>query len=195
MPASEHGRIEDMSDTPTLAPSLLLSMPQLDDPNFTRSVVLLCQHDNDGAFGLVLNRPVTTTARIVPQGDPDLATEQEVEVWIGGPVEPERSWILLSDPGIDEGAIRVCDGVYLSTSARVLEGVLATPDQARARLIAGYAGWGPGQLDEEVAASAWLTGDVDLDIIFRTPAEQMWERAIRRLGAEPGGLQLGSGVH
>jgi putative transcriptional regulator len=142
-----------MSDQPTLAPSLLLSMPQLDDPNFTRSVVLAQQHDADGAFGLVLNRPITTTARIVPQADPELATEQEVDVWIGGPVEPERSWILLSDSTLDEKAIRVCDGIYLSTSARVLEGVLQTPDQSRARLIAGYAGWGPGQLDEEVVAS------------------------------------------
>jgi putative transcriptional regulator len=187
--------IGGMSDDATLAPSLLLSMPQLDDPNFARSVVLLCQHDTDGAFGLVLNRPVTTTAKIVPQSEPDAATEQEIEVWIGGPVEPERSWILLSDPGLDENAVRVCEGVYLSTSARVLQHVIVDPDHSRARLIAGYAGWGPGQLDEEVAASAWLTGDIDLDIVFRTPPEEMWERAIRRLGAEPGSLQLGSGVH
>ena len=96
---------------PTLAPTLLLSMPQLDDPNFARSVVLLCQHDTEGAFGLVLNRPVTTTARIVPQDDPDAATEQEVEVWIGGPVEPERSWILISYPALDDNAVRDCDGV------------------------------------------------------------------------------------
>jgi putative transcriptional regulator len=178
----------------TLAPSLLLSMPQLDDPNFARAVVLLCQHDSDGAFGLVLNRPVTTTAKIVSQEDPEVSTEQEIEVWIGGPVEPERSWILLADPSLDEDAVRVCDGVYLSTSARVLQHVL-TERGTRVRLIAGYAGWGPGQLDEEVAASAWLTGDVDLDIVFATPADVMWERAIRRLGAEPGSLQLGTGVH
>jgi putative transcriptional regulator len=183
-----------MTDS-TLAPTLLLSMPQLDDPNFARSVVLLCQHDTDGAFGLVLNRPVTTTARIVPQDDPDAATEQEVEVWIGGPVEPERSWILINDPTLDDNAVRVCDGVYLSTSARVLQTVIARPDQSRARLIAGYAGWGPGQLDEEVAASAWLTTDIDLKVVFETPADQMWESAIRRLGTEPGSLQLGSGVH
>ncbi len=184
-----------MHESPTLAPSLLLSMPQLDDPNFARSVVLLCQHDTDGAFGLVINRPVTTIARIVPQDDPDAATEQEVEVWIGGPVEPERSWILISDPALDENAVRVCEGVYLSTSARVLQDAIATPDMARARLIAGYAGWGPGQLDEEVAASAWLTSDVALDLVFQTPADDMWEQAIRRLGANPGSLQLGSGVH
>ena len=64
---------------------------------------------------------MTTTARIVPQDDPDAATEQEVEVWIGGPVEPERSWILIHDASLDERAVRVCDGVYLSTSARVLQ--------------------------------------------------------------------------
>jgi putative transcriptional regulator len=179
----------------TLAPTLLLSMPQLDDPNFARSVVLLCQHDTEGAFGLVLNRPVTTTARIVPQDDPDAATEQEVEVWIGGPVEPERSWILISDPALDDNAVRVCDGVYLSTSARVLQAVIGEPKASRARLIAGYAGWGPGQLDEEVAASAWLTTDIDLKVVFDTPADQMWESAIRGLGTEPGNLQLGSGVH
>lgn len=184
-----------MTELATLAPSLLLSMPQLDDPNFARSVVLLCQHDTDGAFGLVLNRPVTTTARIVPQDDPDAATEQEVEVWIGGPVEPERSWILINDPTLDERAVRVCEGVYLSTSARVLQEVISSPDQSRARLIAGYAGWGPGQLDEEVAASAWLTADIALEVVFKTPADKMWEQAIRLLGAEPGSLQLGSGVH
>ena len=88
--------------TEAFRPTLLLSMPQLDDPNFSRSVVLLCQHDADGAFGLVLNRPITTTARIVPQADPDLATEQEVDVWVGGPVEPERSWILLSDSSLEK---------------------------------------------------------------------------------------------
>ncbi len=184
-----------MPDSTSLAPALLLSMPQLADPNFTRSVVLLCQHDADGAFGLVLNRPVTTTARIVPQDQPEAATEREVEVWVGGPVEPERSWILLSNPELDEQAIKVCDGVYLSTALHVLETLLEAPDHSRARLIAGYAGWGPGQLDEELAASAWLTGDVDLDIVFHTPASEMWECAIRRLGADPGSLQLGSGVH
>lgn len=184
-----------MTSEPTLAPSLLLSMPQLEDPNFARAVVLLCQHDTDGAFGIVLNRPVTTNARILLQGDPESATEREVEVWIGGPVEPERSWILLGDNTLDEGAIRVTEGVFLSTSARALQHVLDGPDSSRARLVAGYAGWGPGQLDEEVAASAWLTADVDADLVFNTPPDEMWEQALRRLGAEPGSLQQGSGVH
>ena len=77
----------------------------------------------------------------------------------------------------------------------MLQEVIASPDQSRARLIAGYAGWGPGQLDEEVAASAWLTADIALEVVFKTPADKMWEQAIRTLGTEPGSLQLGSGVH
>lgn len=183
-----------MVATGTLAPALLLSMPQLHDPNFARSVVLLCQHNSDGAFGLVLNRPVTTVARVLAPHHDD-AAEHELEVWIGGPVEPERSWILVGEEEADEHAIRVCEGVFLSTSATVLQRIIDHVADSRSRLIAGYAGWGPGQLDTELAASAWLTTDVQPDLVFDTPADDMWEKAIRRLGATPGGLQTGQGVH
>ena len=181
--------------TASLAPALLLSMPQLHDPNFVRTVVLLCQHTEEGAFGLVLNRPVTTTATVVSQGSVEEATEHELEVWIGGPVEPDRSWILLHEDRSDGNAIRVADGVFLSTSAAVLQRIIDHSADDRTRLIAGYAGWGPGQLDAEIAASAWLSMDVQVDLIFDTPAEDMWERGIRRLGATPGRLQTGQGVH
>ncbi|HXE81231.1 MAG TPA: YqgE/AlgH family protein [Vicinamibacterales bacterium] len=180
---------------PSLAPALLLSMPQMNDPNFARTVVLLCQHDADGAFGLVINRPIITTARVIARDRPEDATEHELEVWVGGPVEPERSWILVHDNQDDEDAIRICDGVYLSTSATLLRRILDRSADSRTRLVAGYAGWGPGQLDAEIAASAWLSMSVDMDIVFDTPPEEMWTAAIRRLGATPGGLQTGQGVH
>jgi putative transcriptional regulator len=178
----------------SLAPSLLLSMPQLHDPNFARSVVLLCQHSSEGAFGLVINRPVVTVARVLTAHQQESA-EHELEVWIGGPVEPERSWILVGQEEADDEAIEVCDGVFLTTSPSVLQRIIDHVADARSRLIAGYAGWGPGQLDTELAASAWLTVDVQPDIVFDTPADHMWETAIRRLGATPGGLQTGQGVH
>ena len=77
----------------TLAPSLLLSMPQLTDPNFSRTVVLLCTHSEEqGAFGLVLNRPLVTSGRVVVNLDPPVTTDRDLEVWVGGPVEPERSF-------------------------------------------------------------------------------------------------------
>ena len=103
-------------------------MPQMDDPNFARSVVLLCQHDTDeGAFGLVVNRPVDDDGEIVPQTSGS-ATEHELEVWIGGPVEPERSWILMSATQRTRRASRAgVHGVFLSTSAGVLQTAASAP--------------------------------------------------------------------
>jgi putative transcriptional regulator len=187
--------MDSMGDEPSLAPALLLSMPQMNDPNFERTVVLLCQHDADGAFGLVINRPITTTARVVSADRPEDASEHQLEVWVGGPVEPERSWILTSDATEDAHAVSVCDGVFLSTSPDMLRRIIDGSADDRMRLVAGYASWGPGQLDTEMAASAWLSVEVQLDLVFDTPAESMWDKAIRRLGITPGSLQTGQGVH
>src|SRR5712675_1669437 len=92
-----------MASSSSLAPSFLLSMPQLMDPNFNRTVVLLCKHSEDGAFGLVVNRPLVTTGRVTVNLDPPVSTDRELQVWVGGPVEPERSWILVGEPIDDHG--------------------------------------------------------------------------------------------
>jgi putative transcriptional regulator len=180
--------------TESFRAALLLSMPQMQDPNFARTVVLLCEYSPDGAFGLVLNRPTEMPATAMVRLDPPITGGNELPLWIGGPVEPQRGWILLADePDTDFKSIR--DGLYLSTSQDVLREVLATRPAPRARVLAGYAGWGPGQLDEELAQSAWLMGDVDLDIVFDLPADVMWETAIRRIGADPSSLTMSHGVH
>jgi putative transcriptional regulator len=174
--------------------ALLLSMPQMQDPNFARTVVLLCDYSPDGAFGLVLNRPTDMAATAMVRLDPPIVSGNELPLWVGGPVEPQRGWILLADePATEFKSIR--EGLYLSTSQDVLREVLATRPAPRARVLAGYAGWGPGQLDEELAQSAWLMGDVDLDIVFDLPPDVMWETAIRRLGADPSALTMSHGVH
>lgn len=174
--------------------ALLLSMPQMQDPNFARTVVLLCEYSPDGAFGLVLNRPTDMPATAMVRLDPPIVGGNELPLWIGGPVEPQRGWILLAEePDTDFKSI--CDGLYLSTSQDVLREVLAARPAPRARVLAGYAGWGPGQLDEELAQSAWLMGDVDLDIVFDLPHDMMWETAIRRIGADPSSLTMSHGVH
>lgn len=180
-----------------VAPTLLLSMPQMHDPNFEQSVVLLCDHTDQGAFGLVLNRPTTTAASEVIALDPPLTSRQGPLLWTGGPVEPERGWILLGAAPADADpadATEVAPGVFLSTSIDVLRRVIEAPPR-HTRVLTGYAGWGPGQLDEELSSSAWLTVDVDPALIFDTPADEMWDRAIRRLGVSPGNLQAGTGVH
>jgi putative transcriptional regulator len=174
--------------------SLLLSMPQLQDPNFARTVVLLCDYGPEGAFGLVINRPSDVPATSMVRLDPPVVDGNDMPLWIGGPVEPQRGWILLGEePAVEFKCIR--DGLYLSTSAVLLRDVLEARPAPRARVLAGYAGWGPGQLDEELSQSAWLMADVDLDLVFDVPAAAMWETAIRRLGADPSTLTMGHGVH
>jgi len=173
---------------------LLLSMPQLQDPNFARTVVLLCEYSSDGAFGLVLNRPTNVAATEMVRLEPPVVGGNDMPLWIGGPVEPQRGWILLGEqPDADFKCIR--DGLYLSTSITLLRDVLQARPAPRARVLAGYAGWGPGQLDEELAQSAWLVADVDLDLVFEVAADAMWETAIRRLGADPSSLTTSHGVH
>jgi putative transcriptional regulator len=185
----------------SLAPSFLLSMPQMADPNFARTVVLLCKHNDEGAFGLVVNRPLVTTGRVIVNVDPPVETERELEIWIGGPVEPQSSWMLVGETA-EEVAVQtgrrgmhITEGLYLSTSPQRLSRLLEPNPPPRTRLIIGYSGWGPGQLEAELGASAWLLSDVSADLIFSTPAEQMWEKAIRQLGADPAALQMSRGVH
>lgn len=182
----------------SLAPALLLSMPQLLDPNFTHTVILLCSHTKDGAFGLVVNRPAVTTGRIIVNLQPPISTERELEVWVGGPVEPQRSWMLVGeeiDPSEEDRGLRIATGVSLSTSPDLLRRVLGDDAPARTRLVLGYSGWAAGQLEAELEQSSWLMCDVDADLIFNTPADSMWEAAIRRLGADPAALQMTRGVH
>lgn len=178
----------------TFRAALLLSMPQLQDPNFAKTVVLLCDYGPDGAFGLVLNRPTDMPASAMVRLEPPVTGGNRLPLWIGGPVEPERGWILLGDqPPAEFKFIR--DGLFLSTSQALLREILEASPAPRARIIAGYAGWGPGQLDAELAHSSWLMSDVDLDLVFDTPADLMWETAIRRLGADPSMLTTSHGVH
>jgi putative transcriptional regulator len=176
-------------------PALLLSMPQLQDPNFAKTVVLLCEYQPDGAFGLVLNRPTEACASEMVRIEPPLEHPNDLPLCIGGPVEPERGWVLTADPPPERDFRLITDGLYLSTSPALLRRVLETEPPPRARVLAGYAGWGPGQLDEELAESAWLIADLDLDLVFDVDAGAMWETAIRRLGADPSALQTSHGIH
>jgi putative transcriptional regulator len=183
-----------MADT---APILLLSMPQMADPNFVKTVVLLCDYTDGGAFGLVVNRQMDEPAWTVVKTDPPVRVDPNVRLWVGGPVDPQRTWVLMTEAqGPDDEQREICPGVLLSVSKALTLDLLQAPPTSRARVIVGYAGWGPGQLDHEIAASAWLTTEVDPALIFGVAPDLMWETAIRRLGTDPSALQITSGgVH
>jgi len=181
--------------TETFRPTFLLSMPQMQDPNFSQTVVLLCDYLPDGAFGIVLNRPTDNPASAMVNLDPPLTRRSELPLFVGGPVQPDRGFILLDAPPETPDYRTVVDGLYLSTSPITLRRVLETRPAPRARVLAGYAGWGPGQLDDELAQSSWLMSDIDVDLVFDVEASRMWETAIRRLGADPATLQTSPGIH
>ena len=181
--------------TEKFRPTLLLSMPQLQDPNFARTVVLLCDFVPEGAFGLVVNRPTDMPASSMVRLEPPVNPANKLRLHVGGPVEPERGWILLGDEPAQTEYRTIQQGLYLSTSPELLRKLLESSPTPRARILAGYAGWGPGQLDAELAQSAWLMAEVELDLIFDIDPGAMWETAIRRLGADPSALQTSHGVH
>ena len=173
-------------------------MPQMMDPNFARSVVLLIHHDTDGTFGIVLNRPTDLTApalcsslEIEWRGDPEGAVD-----W-GGPVQPESGWMLFGhESGMDslEGVTSVAEGVWFSSSLEVLK-ELARDCPAQLRVLLGYAGWGPGQLEAELSQGAWLTVPVSQEVVFEVHPDLMWERVVRSLGIDPAALVSSPGVH
>jgi putative transcriptional regulator len=181
-----------------IAPNLLLAMPQLEDPNFNRSVVLLCRHSEDGALGFIVNRPMPVSVRDL-LADEAVVSNSPLTVWEGGPVGQERGWLLCREAPKDGEGLTVCDGIYMSSSQAHLRDVLGgDPRQCepdRCRLLLGYAGWGPGQLDSELHASAWLLIPVDQELIFSAPPEDLWERAIRSLGVDPTSIAPAPGIH
>jgi putative transcriptional regulator len=188
--------VDESRNDGTIAPALLISMPQLNDPNFSRTVVLLCEHTPEGAWGLVLNRPTGRSAASAVEVDTPIPNDNGLEIWMGGPVEPYRGCILLGDRVPEIDLLQIREGLYISASSLLLRRLLEEPlPPPRARLLVGYAGWGPGQLDSELQASAWLISDVDPTFVFDVGAPEMWETAIRRIGADPTSLQMSPGVH
>ena len=178
------------------APILLVSMPQMMDPNFARTVVLLCDYTEEGAFGLVVNRPMTEPAWQLVKTEPPVRVDPELRLWLGGPVDPQRTWVLMTEAqGPDDEQREICPGIVLSMSHQLALQLLQEPPSNRARIVVGCSAWAPSQLDEELAASAWLTMEVDPALIFSVPPELMWETALRRLGTDPAKLQTSSGVH
>ena len=180
-----------------IAPGLLLAMPQLEDPNFERAVVLMVEHTDQGSFGLILNHPTSIpVAEVMSSLDIIWTGHADTVVWYGGPVMPGSGWLLHppgADPG-DEGRVTVAPGIELSTSPAQLRALAAEPP-SEMRFLMGYSGWGSRQLEAELATGSWLTAEATPQLVFGTPPERMWDAATRSLGIDPGTLVPATGVH
>ena len=187
-----------MVESSNLAPGLLLAMPQLSDPNFSRAVVLMIEHSANGSFGLVINHPSPIKAsELLDSLEMAWCGEDSAVVWAGGPVSPSTGWVLHEPVGVAEpgqGTIAITSSISLSTSPDRLRAIAKQPP-ANIRLLLGYSGWGAGQLEAEMARGAWLHASADPQIVFGTPPDEIWESAMQSLGINPASLFVGRGVN
>lgn len=193
---AEHSSLVESSN---LAPGLLLAMPQLSDPNFSRAVVLMIEHGDTGSFGLVINHPSAIRAtELLESLEMSWRGDTSAVVWAGGPVSPSTGWVLHEPVGIAAagggGTIAVTPRISLSTSPDRLRVIASQPPRS-VRLLLGYSGWAPGQLATEMARGAWLHTSADPALVFDTPASEMWDTAMRSLGINPRDLFTGRGVN
>ncbi|MGI8738609.1 MAG: YqgE/AlgH family protein [Gammaproteobacteria bacterium] len=168
---------------------LLIAMPSLADANFSRTVTLICEHNEHGALGVVVNRP--TEVRLGALFEHlDIVTDNEhvadALVYAGGPVQLDRGFILHTPPGAWESTLTIETDLGLTSSLDILAALAAGDGPERSLVALGYAGWGAGQLEREIADNAWLTVPADTTILFELPAEQRWQAAARKLGVDLG---------
>jgi putative transcriptional regulator len=183
----------------SLCSSLLVAMPQLADPNFRRAVVLIVHHDADSTFGLVLNREVELSVRELCESlEFSWHGSGDAEVAWGGPVETNTGWVLFQDDldtEIEGDHVSRLDGeLCFAGSMDVLRQLAALPPQDL-RIFLGYAGWGRGQLETELAQGAWVVAPMSPEVVFDVPPESMWEHVLRGMQIDPARLFPTAGVH
>ena len=176
-----------MTDARFLTNQFLIAMPNLLDPNFFHSVTYICEHNENGAMGIVINQPVELTVdELISQIGMEKTTSDSLQqsVYRGGPVETERGFVLHQPVGNWESTLSVTDHIAVSTSNDIVEAIAAGEGPEHCLVALGYAGWGAGQLEQEIVDNAWLSGPADAKIIFETKAEQRWEAAAKLLGVD-----------
>ncbi len=171
----------------SLTNHFLIAMPQLADPNFHHTVTYICGHNEEGAMGIVVNRPLDMDLGEL-LGHMEIETGDEAlrqrEVFIGGPVESEHGFVLHSPEKQWKNTLVLSDDVALTTSSDILRAMAAGEGPEKSLVALGYAGWGAGQLEQEMADNAWLSVPADPAILFDTPVHQRWQGAAALLGID-----------
>jgi len=183
-----------------LTNQFLIAMPGMADDTFAGAVVYLCEHTDKGALGLVINKPIDIKLKNLFE-KVDLALEREdladEPVYFGGPVQTERGFVLHEKVGTEgspyNSTLEIPGGLEMTTSKDVLEAMSAGGGPRKVLVTLGYSGWGAGQLEDEIGRNGWLTVQADPQIIFDTPVEQRYERALRLLGIDPRMLSQDAG--
>lgn len=162
-------------------------MPALDDGYFNQAVTYICEHDDNGSFGVVINQPADITLQqVADEMKIDTASSRDYNrpVYVGGPVEQGRGFILHRPTGDWQSSLKISEHVALTTSQDILKAILSDEGPEDSIIALGYAGWSAGQLDDELARNTWLTCPADEQIMFRTPPEQRWRAAAEIIGVD-----------
>ena len=164
---------------------LLIAMPSLDDSYFNKTVTYICEHNDEGAMGLIINSPVNITLNeLLAQLDADKEESPELsqQVLTGGPVSPDRGFVLHSPQKGWSSSLALSDEIMITTSKDILMSLGSEEAPEKFMVTLGYAGWGPGQLEQELQDNSWLTIPADSDILFNTPIEQRWKKSAEKIG-------------
>jgi len=184
-----------MSGEPiNLTNQFLIAMPGMADDNFSRTVIYMCEHNSGGALGLVINKPIDIKLKnLFEKVELSLDREElaELPVYFGGPVQTERGFVLHEKLGVEgispyNSTLSIAGGgLEMTTSKDVLEALSHGAGPKKILVTLGYSGWSPGQLEDELGRNGWLTVDADPAVIFDTPIEQRYDRALSLLGFDP----------
>lgn len=181
----------------SLTGKLLIAMPDMGDSRFAHSVVYMCSHSDKGGMGLIVNKPQVQVKFSdlleqleIPRG-PDV---RDIRVHFGGPVDIARGFVLHSaDYTSDQGTLRVDDRIGMTATLDIIEDIAQGTGPQTSLLALGYAGWGPGQLEDEISNNGWLTCDPRNDIVFGRANEHKWSAALKTLGIDPVVLSSAAG--
>ena len=183
---------------PSLANHFLVAMPELQDPNFHQTVTLVCQHDENGALGVVINRPIEHLMmnEVLNELELNVTNDQPMvhgPVYVGGPVHNELGLVLHEGLGEWQSTIPVGERMGLTSSRDVLESMAIGSGPENALLSLGYAGWGAGQLESEIHQNSWLTVKADPAVVFETPPHERWHKSLQAMGLDLSRLASGAG--
>ncbi len=166
----------------------LIAMPGLHDPNFEKAVAYICEHTSEhGAMGIIINSPLDIPmSEILQQLDIEhpISRLENSTIYLGGPVSSDRGFVLHESTSRWDSTLVVKEGISITTSRDILQAIARGEGPEKRLLALGYAGWSPGQLEQELAANAWLSGPADNSIIFDLPAAQRWQAAASDLGVD-----------
>ena len=185
-PALAQAALEAPKDVParaSLAGQLLVATPAMGDPRFAQTVILMARHDKNGAFGIVINKPLgerPLASLLAALGEKDDGVAGSVRVFAGGPVQPEIGFVVHSADYRRAGTIVVDSRVAVTSTREILRDIAKKQGPQKSLLAFGYAGWGPGQLDGEMALRAWFTAQEDVDLIFDLDRAKVWDEAMKR---------------